>query len=301
MRNRIRSPRSRHRRALLSVGLLTVAAATLTPGPPAVAEPGCTATVDTVVTARIPVLDWAENLAYDRQGNLWVSRPVHSELDRYDSSGRLTATVSIPYPMAVRLGPDGWLYVVSNGLPGALAGQSTVMRFDPAAPDPQQFTAGLLAADGAVFDDDGNLYVSDLYTGVVRIRPDGTHDTAWNARANLFSPNGMVVIGRNLYINVTASLGGQVVRMSLDDPADRSVVADLLPGGMPAFPDDLAVGPDGNLYIATGGIGRLMRLDPATGSVCQLTATEPITAVAVSPTGDLMLSSELGNILRARL
>ncbi|WP_281279124.1 hypothetical protein [Nocardia yunnanensis] len=44
-----------------------------------------------------------------------------------------------------------------------------------------------------------------------------------------------------------------------------------------------------------------MRVDPSTGTVCQLASTEPITAVAVTPTGNLMLSTELGNLLRAQL
>lgn len=292
----------RRGRALLGTGLLAGALATTTPAL-ATASPECVAAVDMAIVTRLPVVDWAENLAYDRQGDLWVSRPLRSEVDRYDSAGNLTAAVAVQNPMAVREGPDGWMYVVSNPVPGALVGDSEVVRFDPAAndPRPQRFAAGLLAPDGAVFDAEGNLYVTDLYTGVIRIRPDGSLDDAWNARANLFSGNGLVVIGRYLYINITASFGGQIVRMSIDDPADRSVLTDLLPGGVPAFPDDLAVGPDGKLYVATGGIGRLMRVDPNTGGVCQLAATEPVTAIAVGPTGDLMLSTQLGNILRGRV
>lgn len=289
-------------RVLLGAGLLAAALAAVVPAA-GTAAAECAAAVEITMAAPIPVLDWAENLAYDRLGNLWVSRPLRSELNRYDSAGNLTATVSVQNPMAVRSGPDGWLYVVSNPVPGALVGQSEVVRFDPGAADPrpQRFTAGLLAPDGATFDAEGNLYVTDLYTGVMRIRPDGSLDDAWNARAQLFSGNGLVVIGRDLFVNVTASFGGQIVRMSIDDPAERTVLTELLPGGIPAFPDDLAVGADGKLYVATGGIGRLMRVDPVTGSVCQLAATEPVTAIAVGPTGDLMLSTQLGNILRARL
>lgn len=139
----------RRGRALLGTGLLAGALATTTPAL-ATASPECVAAVDMAIVTRVPVVDWAENLAYDRQGNLWVSRPVRSEVDRYDRAGNLTGVVAVQNPMAVREGPDGWMYVVSNPVPGALVGDSEVVRFDPAAndPRPQWFASGLLAPTG---------------------------------------------------------------------------------------------------------------------------------------------------------
>jgi glucose/arabinose dehydrogenase len=45
-------------------------------------------------------------------------------------------------------------------------------------------------------------------------------------------------------------------------PSERELVADGL-----AFPEGLALGADGNLLVVETGIGRLSRINPATGDV----------------------------------
>ncbi|MGW4846800.1 SMP-30/gluconolactonase/LRE family protein [Nocardia brasiliensis] len=248
------------------------------------------------------MLDWAENLAYDRQGQLWVTRTARGVVERYDESGRRTAIVEALGPSGIRLGPDGLMYVYSVHLPTMLSGPQSVIRFDPADPNPQPevFATGLLAPNGIVFDAEGYLYATDMWSGVIRIRPDGSIDHEWTARAKVLGSDGITVIDRDLYLNLLFSAGGQILRIPIDAPERRSVLTQLDPGPLPAGNDDLAVGRDGMLYVATG-FGRLLRVDPATGNSCTLAALEPITAVAVAPDGNLMLSSESGNILRARV
>ncbi|MFI5783689.1 SMP-30/gluconolactonase/LRE family protein [Nocardia sp. NPDC051570] len=299
----------------MGAAALSAAAATLSIGV-ATAAPASScgpATVTTEVAAHIPLLDWSENLTVDRDGDLWVSRPFRSVVERYNHEGRRTASVGIPTPDSVRLGPDGLLYVnYINATSGALPPGGGVARFDPAAPQPhlESFASGLRFPNGSAFDTAGNLYVADTLFGVVRIRPDGTTDRDWTDRApktlgpNGFNTNGIVASGDSLYVTYTISPAARVIRIPLADPAHPTVAADLAaaPLTLPAFPDDLALGPGGLLYVATAS-GGLVRVDPATRSTCTVLSGPPITSVAVVPGSDraLYLGSEGGDVLRVHL
>ncbi|BEK89637.1 SMP-30/gluconolactonase/LRE family protein [Nocardia seriolae] len=298
-------PRPRNhfrRRGFASTCAAALALTAIGVAAPAHAEPAsCAATATTVATAAFPFLDWAENLGYDADGNLWVSRLYRNEVQRYDSVGRVTATVPVTSPGAIRLGPDGLLYVVYgdnslNMLPGTH--DSGVVRFDPAAPAavPEVFVRGLGMANGAGFDAAGNLYIADTASGVVRVRPDATIDTDWTAQAKLFGLNGIAVVGDSVYVTVYLSADGQVVRIPINAPARRTTAARL------GLADELAVGPDRFLYVATTS-GSLVRIDPASDRTCTVLTVGPLAAVAVVPgTGrDLMVATGGGDLLRVRL
>jgi sugar lactone lactonase YvrE len=263
-----------------------------------------TAQAATAVPAGIPMLDWSENVGYDAQGNLWVARLYRNEVQRYDSSGSLTARVPVEFPGAVRLGPDGLLYVVYGDSPTSLLRPGGVVRFDPAAadPKPETFVSGFTMPNGAAFDAAGNLYVTGM-SGVIRIRPDGTVDTDWTARAETSTANGIVIRDRSIYLTSNGNPLGRVLRMSIDDPTSRSVVADLssrLPG-IPDFADDL-VDRDGILYVTTIS-GQLVRIDPDKNAACAVLNAQPMTSVVAVPghPDELLAGTEGGAILRIRL
>jgi virginiamycin B lyase len=257
------------------------------------------ATATTVVAAGIPYADWAENLGYDAQGELWVSRLYRNQVQRYDRTGRVTASVTVSSPGAIRLGPDRLLYVVygdnsTNVLPGGH--DSGVVRFDPtaAAPRPETFVRGLTMANGAAFDDAGNLYVADTGSGVIRVRRDATIDPAWTAQTKVFGVNGLAVEGDSVYTTVYLTGHGRVLRIPIAAPSRRYSVADL------GLADDLAVGPGGFLYVATTS-GHLVRVDPGGHGTCTLLGAGPKTAVTTDSHRDLMVATGRGDVLRVQL
>ncbi|WP_378733606.1 SMP-30/gluconolactonase/LRE family protein [Nocardia brasiliensis] len=261
----------------------------------------------TAVPASIPVLDWAENIGYDAQGNVWVSRVYRNVVQRYDRSGALTATVPVEFPGAVRSGPDGLLYVVYGDTPTSVFRPGGVVRFDPTAadPKPEVFVSGLATMpNGAAFDADGYLYLGASLSGVIRVRPDGSIDTEWTGRAPETSANGVVVHDRVLYVTSNGGPLGRILRIPIDTPGNPSTVADLsspVPG-VPDFVDDLLIDPAGILYVTTV-FGQLVRVDPATGAACAVLNGEPLTSVVAIPgqSGQLMAGTESGAVLRIQL
>ncbi|MBW0269966.1 hypothetical protein ATM97_02225 [Nocardia sp. MH4] len=289
------------------VGAAVVTTASLgtgTAGAAPVAECG-RAGQDVAIRSSVPLLDWSENFGLDGAGNLWVARVMRGEVQRYDREGRLTATVAVPSPGAVRLGPDGLLYVVTGNSP--LSGAGGIVRFDPeaATPVPTPFATGFTQPNGAAFDADGNLYVT-AGNGVHRLRRDGSEDMEWWAAVKVDGPNGVVVAGDSVYVtaNFVATGGapvGRVLRLSRSNPADSVTVADLTSfGTLPDFVDDLVVR-DGALYVTTLA-GHLVRVDPRTGATCTVLATQPLTAVVADPADPtaLLAGSEEGTVLRIR-
>lgn len=271
----------------------------------AVADPvSCKPAAVTIAAAAVARdEDWAEGLAYDARGDLWVSRVRRNEVVRYDPSGRVTATVAVPYPGAVKLGPDQRIYVtygnfLTNLVPGATGGG--VVRIDPGAatPEAETFVSGLGMANGAAFDAAGNLFVADTSTGVIRIQPDGRVDTEWSDQARHFGADGILVDGNVLYVTLYLSPNGQILRIPLDDPAHATIVAELAAGtGAPPLPDDLVIGPDGLLYDATTS-GRLVRINPQDHSTCTILMGEPMTSIVVTPDREFLVGTTSGNLLR---
>jgi hypothetical protein len=126
-------------------------------------------------------------------------------------------------PTAVRVGPDGALYVGElTGFPFP-AGGASVWRVEPGE-DPEVYAAGFSAILDIDFAIDGSLYVLEMFTNgqlsgdptgaIIRIAPDG-HRTEV-ARDGLIAPTGMTIgPDHALYVsNIGVSaIAGHVVRI----------------------------------------------------------------------------------------
>ena len=274
----------------------------------------CAGATVTTRTASPSPTGWAENLTFDHSGNLWVSRLYGNSVERYDRSGRRTATVPVWAPGALRMGPGGDLYVNSGDqLSFGAERNGVVVKFDPLAPQPNPtvYARGFAIPNGLAFDARGFGYVVDSSRGVVRIAPGGAIDQRWTDRAraalaassavNGVSPNGAAVIGNDLYLTFTASRTGRVVALPLDDPGSIRVVADLTAPLLGLLDDLTALDP--HTLAVTSTLGSLALVDVRTGARCTIALGAPATAVAVQPSDSraLVVASETGALLDVRL
>ena len=160
---------------------------------------------------------------------------------------------------------------------------------------------------------------------MLRIRSDGTRDTAWEQAASFYGANGVTVAGANLYAAISFDQRSPIELVPIDNPASHYTFTQLSFGALSEAPavyqpdpskplipkglDDLTTGPDGQLYVVGFASGELLRVDPETGQSCLLVSglTNP-TAVqfAVSfgsfdPESDLFITEATGSILHVHL
>ncbi|MGC4962680.1 SMP-30/gluconolactonase/LRE family protein [Gordonia sp. DT101] len=299
------------------VGVVVVVIAGIVPlfvGAQAAAAPRCPAVSVTTAAESPGVAGWAENLTFDDDGNLWVSRVLDNTVERFDRAGRRTAAVHVVAPGAIRTGPDGLLYIASgdttlNMVPGSPR-TGTIVRLDPSRPRPavQVFATGLGMPNGMDFDAAGMHYVADGNFGVLRIDRRGAIDTAWSRRApknlavsrtvNGTSTNGIVVLGDSLYVTLTMSLTGRILRVPIGDPGAVSVAADVT-RPFPGVLDDL-VALDGRTLAVTMTTGQIATVDLPTHGVCVAGIGQPVTAIAQRPgRPDLLIVGTESGALRA--
>lgn len=226
-----------------------------------------------------------ENLLFDGEGRLLVTGD--GALWSYAPDGS-RARVAPGVGGGLALGPDGALYagVLNNMAESMLrTGKSSVWRF--ASLDPAAHTvhaAGFDMANGLAFDAAGNLYVSnDFGDAIVKVAPDGS----WTRWAQLYGANGLVAddAAGLLYAATTFDQSSRIVAVSLADPSEQRVVAELSLGALTLQPganapgnlaapivpkglDDMTKGADGQLYVAANLAGEVLRVDPATGAAC---------------------------------
>jgi sugar lactone lactonase YvrE len=146
---------------------------------------------------------------------------------------------NVPSPNAMEVGPDGLLYF-------PVMGANEIWRIDPdGSPDstvPQRIAADLGVPDSVKFDSKGYIVSTQVASGqVLRIDP-RSGEQRLLAQLNPGLDNCTFVGDRLLVSNFT----GAITEIS-PDGTTRAV----LPGGL-NWPMDLAVGHDGQLYVADG-------------------------------------------------
>ncbi|WAJ45500.1 SMP-30/gluconolactonase/LRE family protein [Mycobacterium sp. Aquia_216] len=142
---------------------------------------------------------------------------------------------NVPSPNAMEVGPDGLLYF-------PVMGANEIWRIDPDGGEPDCVARDLGVPDSVKFDAQGYIVSTQVASGqVLRIDP-RTGEQQLLAQLAPGLDNCTFVGDRVLVSNFT----GQVTEIS-PDGSTRTV----LPGGL-NWPLDLAVGHDGQLYVADG-------------------------------------------------
>ena len=229
-----------------------------------------------------------ENLGFDGAGGLLLSEGSlaggSGGLRRLDPDGTRTTVVepvASPGGIVIGSGADaGTVFFTSgNGFASGLFGLkdgaiNAVDLADGVATGPARVVAsGLTMPNGMVRLPGGDFVVSRDVLGPVatmtRVHADGSSEPF---APKVTSTNGMAVDPERglLYVASTFNLLSTVSVVKLADPTAKPRVI-VIPGLGPLnAADDLTLGPDGNLYVALNLAGKVVRVDPDSGAVCQV-------------------------------
>jgi sugar lactone lactonase YvrE len=155
---------------------------------------------------------------------------------------------NVPSPNAMEVGPDGLLYF-------PVMGANEIWRIDPEGGEAQVVAGDLGVPDAVKFDSSGCMVSTQVHSGqVLRIDPrSGERSVLASLNPGL---DNLTFVGERLFVS---NFTGEITEI-LSGGESQAV----LPGGL-NWPLDLAVGSDGNLYIADGTYFYVVG---ANGAVC---------------------------------
>lgn len=193
---------------------------------------------------------------------------------------------SMPMLNAMEVGPDGLLYF-------PVMGTNEIWRVDPNGGEPQRVADELGVPDSVKFDSDGFIVSTQVASGqVLRIDPRSGEQTLL-AQLNPGLDNCTFVDGRLFVSNIS----GEITEI-LRSGETRTVLA----GGL-NWPLDLAVGDDGNLYVADGTYLYTVEADGSLHTVGMLfTPGYPgfLRGLAAAGPGAFIVATSGGQIARYR-
>jgi sugar lactone lactonase YvrE len=207
------------------------------------------------------------------------------ELDLNGGPPRLLLE-NVPSPNAMEVGPDGLLYF-------PVMGANEIWRIDLDGGVPETVSSGLGVPDSVKFDSAGRIVSTQVHSGqVLRIDPRTGEQTVL-ADLNPGLDNSTFVGDRLFVSNFT----GEITEI-LDGGQTQTV----LPGGL-NWPLDLAVGADGNLYVADGTYFYVLLPDRTLQTVGMLfTPGYPgfVRGLAAAGPGEFVVTTSGGQVSRYR-
>jgi sugar lactone lactonase YvrE len=249
-------------------------AAALLPLNPAVADASarqCRWDVSTVTAG----LGSLENLAFDGSGGMLLSRSVNGagQIYRMTADGAGATVVDVDAPGGIVVDGNTAYFTTGNDFLSALTGRAggTISTLDLGTHAVRPIARGLIAPNGLARLPDGGFIVSrnlGIPPGLTRVSADGATQSRF--APELLFTNGLTFDPRRnaVITSVDFALLTAVALIDLDDPSKiQRIDLNLLRTNQ--FPDDLTVGSDGLIYLATDG-GSIVAVDPSTGSSCTI-------------------------------
>jgi len=231
-------------------------------------------------------------------GNLWVTDNDGDSVYQLTPTGTSTPVVLTDEPgvYGICAGPDGNLWIPGNQ-------QQGIWRVTPAG------IATFFALTGAVglwacAGPDGNIWMADGYDGVWQVTTAGVGTqfvmpTSDPAVVNIPVALGPICAGPDGNIWATDFSGnfpgpgkvGNNPGVWRITPAGDGTFIDL---GTP-YPNYICTGPDGNIWVADGGLPGVQRVDPTTGASTPFTleGSNP-NAVVSGSGGDIWVTDNTG-------
>ncbi len=200
-----------------------------------------------------------ENLAFDADGNLYVSDTTH--LGRILPDGKTENIYNIDPEKdsislgGVSLGPGGDIYFsVGN----------RIMLLHSKDGKIEEFVSGLTFANGNCFDDKGNFFIADSDRGtlyVVRARTQNLEVLYENeGKVKMMGINGLVWDRKNNELYYTSNFPARVGKYKLGD--DLKVISNtvLAKFGNAKIADDLTLDHEGNVFVCMWGGGKVYKV-----------------------------------------
>ncbi|KAD3633114.1 ScyD/ScyE family protein [Arthrobacter yangruifuii] len=121
-----------------------------------------------------------------------------------------------PVPTDVERGPDGALYVTS--LPGAFdaGAPGSVYRINPVTGTPELVASGFVGATGLAVNDNGDIFVAELFGNRISVVPAGTGTPQLFLEVN--QPAALELRGDSLYASVDVLAGGAPQEPGAEEP-----------------------------------------------------------------------------------
>ncbi|MDT5175311.1 MAG: hypothetical protein QOG37_2562 [Mycobacterium sp.] len=207
------------------------------------------------------------------------------ELDRNGGEPRVLLE-NVPSPNAMEIGPDGLLYF-------PVMGANEIWRIDPGGGDPERVAGDLGVPDAVKFDADGYIVSTQVHSGqVLRINPrNGERSVLATLNPGL---DNLTFVQKRLFVSnftgeITEILAGGDIRT-------------VLAGGL-NWPLDLAVGADGNLYVADGTFFYVLAADGTLRTAGMLFSPGYpgfLRGVAATGPGEFVVTTSNGEVARYR-
>jgi sugar lactone lactonase YvrE len=221
--------------------------------------------------------EFPEAITVDKEGNIYVSLARLGQIRKIAPGGTETVVADFEEPKAlgVAVDADGNVYCCQHSPNTAVHGIHRVSLDGISERLPG--SADIVHCNGLALDDQGNLYVSDSEVGALWQIPPGASAELWLQHDLLegtgetpgyppLGANGVAYWQDGLYV---ANLEkGHVVRIAILKQGlagDPEVVAK----GMYGL-DGITVDINGRIYAANGSQTKVVRIDPADGSITEL-------------------------------
>jgi hypothetical protein len=178
----------------------------------------------------------------DRSGDLFVSNV--GDIQEYSPHGNLLLTISTSYsPGQVQVAANGNL-LVNNYYGGDVLQYSSTGQYLGIFSNP-----GLQRAFYSAFDSQGNLYITDHISGIVeRISSTGTDEGHF--LTNVLGVAGIAFDSRgDLFVAIEGLLAPDGRDKIVEYSANGNYLGLITETGL-SQPEGIAIGPDGNLYVA---------------------------------------------------
>ena len=267
--------------------LATVVTAAVIPGllvgvPSASATPSCVPWSVTTVASGFGML---ENIAFDDRGSMYLSEtsPLGpgSIARMTPDTARTVAVANVSSPGGIVVDGDTMYFNTGNRTAAGLFGtpDGTIDTLDLVSGVRSTYARGLVMPNGLARAASGELFATrnlGSTTGLTEVGAEAPHEP-WVIRNDLGTANGIAIDGETLYVANAFEPELEIAVLDtrdLDGPARRIPVDGF---GPVTASDDMTVGADGQIYLSQNLAGRVLRIDPESGTWCVIGTGMPLT------------------------